>query len=271
MNHQNKTIETDFLIIGSGISGLSFALKVADEFPEASITIVTKDKKDEANTKYAQGGISVVYNKMVDSFEQHIQDTLIAGDGLCDEEVVKMVIESAPERLRELIEWGARFDKNKNGDYDLGKEGGHSQNRVLHYKDYTGAEIERALVAQVDKMPNITFLTHHHAIDLITEHQVKQKRIKRESKITCFGAYVLDEKNEKVKTFVSKFTLLATGGSGQVYQTTTNPKVATADGIGIAYRAKAEISEVEFIQFHPTAFLHHNYDASQFTVVHNKK
>ena len=244
---------TDFLIIGSGISGLSFALKIAEEFKEAKITIITKDEKDEANTKYAQGGISIVHNKLVDSFEQHITDTLKAGDGLCDEEVVKMVIEDAPARLQELITWGTRFDKNKKGEYDLGKEGGHSQNRILHYKDYTGAEIERALVTQAEKTPNIEFLTHHHAIDLITEHQVTQKRIKRESKITCFGAYVLDEKGEKVKTFVAKFTMLATGGSGQVYQTTTNPTIATADGIGMAYRAKAEISEVEFIQFHPTA------------------
>jgi len=253
MNHQKQIIETDFLIIGSGISGLSFALKIADEFKDASITIVTKDKKDEANTKYAQGGISVVYNKMVDSFDQHIQDTLISGDGLCDEEVVKMVIESAPDRLQELIAWGARFDKNKEGNYDLGKEGGHSQNRVLHYKDYTGAEIERALVTAVEERKNITFLPYHHAIDFITEHQVKNKKVNRNSKLTCFGAYVLDEKKNEVKTFVAKFTLLATGGSGQVYETTTNPVIATADGIGMAYRAKAEIDEVEFIQFHPTA------------------
>ena len=250
----NKTVtKTDFLIIGSGISGLSFALKIANEFKDASITIITKDEKSESNTKYAQGGISIVHNKLVDSFEQHIADTIKAGDGLCDEKIVRMVIENAPARLQELIDWGTRFDKNKKGEYDLGKEGGHSQNRILHYKDYTGAEIERALVTQVDKTPNITFLTHHHAIDLITEHQVKQKRTKRKSKITCYGAYVLDEKGETVKTFVAKFTMLATGGSGQVYETTTNPTVATADGIGMAYRAKAEISEVEFIQFHPTA------------------
>ncbi len=245
--------KTDFLIIGSGISGLTFALKIANEFRDASITIVTKDEKEEANTKYAQGGISIVYNKTVDSFEQHIADTLKAGDGLCNEEVVKMVIEDAPTRLQELIDWGIRFDKNTTGQYDLGKEGGHSQNRILHYKDYTGAEIERALVTQVDKTPNITFLTYHYAIDLITEHQVKNKTVKRNSKISCFGAYVLDEKASLVKTFVAKYTMLASGGSGQVYQTTTNPVVATADGLGMAYRAKAEIDEVEFIQFHPTA------------------
>ena len=249
----NKKFECDFLIIGSGISGLSFALKVANKFKESKVVIVTKDEKSESNTKYAQGGIASVYNKTVDSFEQHIQDTLVAGDGLCDEEVVKMVVENAPERLNELIEWGTKFDKNEKGEYDLGREGGHSQNRILHHTDITGAEIERALLAQVNALPNIDFLTHHYAIDLITEHQVKQKRTKRNSKISCFGAYVLDDKASKVKTFASKFTVLASGGNGQVYETTTNPVVATGDGIGIAYRAKAEISEMEFIQFHPTA------------------
>ena len=250
---ENNIIETDILIIGSGISGLSFALKIANEFKDASITIVTKDQKAESNTKYAQGGISIVYDNTVDNFEQHIQDTLKAGDGLCDEKIVKMVIEDAPARLQELIDWGTRFDKKENGDYDLCKEGGHSQNRILHYKDYTGAEIERALVAKVNDTSNINFLTYHFAIDFITEHQAKKQKVKRKSKISCFGAYVLDEKQSIVKTFISKFTVLATGGSGQVYETTTNPVIATADGIGMAYRAKAEISEVEFIQFHPTA------------------
>ena len=253
MNSSNNIIYTDFLVIGSGISGLTFALKTATKFSDSKITIVTKNEQSESNTKYAQGGIASVYNKTVDSFEQHIQDTLVAGDGLCDEEVVKMVVEDAPDRLNELIEWGTKFDKNEKGEYDLGREGGHSQNRILHHTDITGAEIERALLAQVNALPNIDFLTHHYAIDLITEHQVKQKRTKRNSKISCFGAYVLDVKNTKVKTFASKFTVLASGGNGQVYETTTNPLVATGDGIGIAYRAKAEISEMEFIQFHPTA------------------
>ncbi|MCL4115226.1 UNVERIFIED_CONTAM: hypothetical protein GTU68_027264 [Idotea baltica] len=164
-----------------------------------------------------------------------------------------MVVEDGPNRLQELIDWGTKFDKNKKGDYDLGREGGHSQNRILHHADITGAEIERALIAQVNAQPNIDFLVHHFVIDLITEHQVKKKKVKRDSKISCFGAYVLDEKKGLVKTFVSKFTLLASGGNGQVYETTTNPIIATGDGLAIAYRAKAEISEVEFIQFHPTA------------------
>ena len=197
----NKKFECDFLVIGSGISGLSFALKVATEFKESKVVIVTKDEKSESNTKYAQGGISTVYDKTVDSFEQHIEDTLIAGDGICDPKAVKMVIEDAPDRLQELIDWGTKFDKNKNGYYDLGREGGHSQNRILHHADITGAEIERALIAQVNAQPNIDFLTHHYAIDVITEHQVKKKQIKRNSKISCYGAYVLDEKNSVVKTF----------------------------------------------------------------------
>ncbi|NLP59163.1 L-aspartate oxidase [Lutibacter sp. B1] len=245
--------KTDFLVIGSGIAGLSFALKVAKHFKDSLVTIITKTEKDECNTKYAQGGIATVWDETVDSFEQHIQDTLIAGDGICDEEIVRMVVKDAPERLNELIEWGTNFDKAKNGDYSLGREGGHSQDRILHHKDITGAEIERALIEQIENTENINFLTYHYAIDLITEHQVKKKETKRKEKITCFGAYVLDSKKNIVKTFASKVTMLATGGNGQVYVTTTNPVVATGDGIAMAYRAKAEVSDVEFIQFHPTA------------------
>ncbi|MCG1035303.1 L-aspartate oxidase [Polaribacter sargassicola] len=253
MTDNNKVITSDFLVIGSGVSGLTFALKIATKHKDAKVIIVTKDSQSESNTKYAQGGIATVFNKNVDSFEQHVQDTLIAGDGLCDEEVVRMVVEDAPKRLQELIAWGTQFDKNENGYYDLGREGGHSQNRILHHTDITGAEIERALLTKVNALPNIEFLTHHYAIDLITEHQVKKKKTKRNSKISCYGAYVLDIKKSKVITFISKFTILASGGNGQVYETTTNPTVATGDGIGIAYRAKAEISDMEFIQFHPTA------------------
>ena len=253
MNAEKKIHKTDFLVIGSGIAGLSFALKTATHFKDAIITIVTKNEKNECNTKYAQGGISTVWNKTVDSFEQHIEDTLIAGDGVCDEKIVRKVIEDAPKRLQELIDWGVQFDKNNKGKYSLGREGGHSQDRILHHKDITGAEIERALIAQVDKTDNINFLTYHYAIDLITEHQVKKKPTKRKEKITCYGAYILDEKKNIVKTFSAKVTMLAAGGNGQVYNTTTNPVIATGDGIGMAYRAKAEISDMEFIQFHPTA------------------
>jgi L-aspartate oxidase len=253
MNAEKKIVKTDFLVIGSGISGLSFALKIATNFKDATVTIVTKNEKSESNTKYAQGGIATVWDKTVDSFEQHIQDTLVAGDGICNEKIVRMVIKEAPDRLQELIDWGTQFDKTKDGDYSLGREGGHSQDRILHHKDITGAEIERALIEQVDQAENIEFLTHHYAIDLITEHQVKNKLTFRQEKITCFGAYILDEQENTVKTISAKITMLASGGSGQVYSATTNPSVATGDGIGMAYRAKAEISDIEFIQFHPTA------------------
>ncbi|CAM1333380.1 L-aspartate oxidase [Tenacibaculum aestuariivivum] len=253
MVRNKKIIKSDFLVIGSGVSGLTFALKIAQKYKNAKITIVTKNVLSESNTKYAQGGIATVFNETLDSFEQHIEDTLVAGDGLCDPKVVRMVVKDAPNRLQELIDWGTEFDRNEEGNYDLGREGGHSQDRILHHTDVTGAEIERALIAQVKLQPNIELLEHHYVIDLITEHQVNKEKTTRNTKISCFGAYVLDEKKAIVKTFVSKFTMLASGGSGQVYETTTNPTVATGDGLGIAYRAKAEISEVEFIQFHPTA------------------
>ena len=253
MNADKKTYQTDFLVIGSGIAGLSFALKIATNNPSLKVTIVTKNEKNESNTKYAQGGIATVWDRTVDSFEQHIEDTLKAGDGLCDESIVKMVVEEAPARLQELIDLGTNFDMTSTGNYSLGREGGHSQDRILHHKDITGLEIERALIAQVDQKENIKFLTYHYAIDLITEHQLKQQMTHRSEKITCFGAYVLDTQKNIVKTISSKVTMLATGGNGQVYITTTNPIVATGDGIGMAYRAKAEISDVEFIQFHPTA------------------
>jgi L-aspartate oxidase len=246
-------IESDFLIIGSGIAGLSFAIKIADKFPDKKISIITKGNKTESNTKYAQGGIATVYDLTKDSYEAHIRDTLIAGDGLCNPEIVEMVIKQATRRLDELLYWGVSFDKNASGDFDLGKEGGHSHNRIFHHKDITGFEIERSLLKIVEQKPNINFYDFHYAIDLITEHQVFGNLISLDSEKTVFGAYVLDEKSKEVKTFTSKYTLLATGGSGQVYETTTNPFVATGDGIGMGYRAKAQIADMEFIQFHPTA------------------
>ena len=242
-------IKTNYLIIGSGVAGLTFAVKIADTYPDRSVTIVTKANVDESNTKYAQGGIAIVTDKAEDSYHKHIQDTLICGDGLCEESVVEMVITEGPKRLKELIEWGAKFDKNTEGTLDLSKEGGHSENRVVHHKDQTGKEIERAILNQVHQKENITALDHHFAIDLITENN------------QCLGAYALDQKTKEILTFQSDYTLLATGGIGHLYGHTTNPVIATGDGIAMAHRAKAIIKEMEFIQFHPTAL----YDASTGT------
>jgi L-aspartate oxidase len=235
----------DFLVIGSGIAGLTYAIKVAKELPEAKIAIVTKGSENESNTKYAQGGIAVVTNSFEDSFTDHIADTLKAGDGLCDENIVKIVVTEGPERFSELIEWGVNFDKENDGNFNLGLEGGHSKNRILHHKDITGFEIEQKLLIQAHLSPNIQFFTQHFAVDLITDN-----------KTHCFGAYVFDELNKITIPFNSKITLLATGGVGQLYQNTTNPAIATSDGIAMAYRAKAQISNMEFIQFHPTALYH---------------
>lgn len=237
---------TNYLIIGSGVAGLTFALRIAEQFPNKKVTIVTKANADESNTKYAQGGIAIVTDKNEDSYQKHIEDTLICGDGLCNEAVVRMVVTEGPKRLKELIEWGAKFDKNSDGNLNLGKEGGHSENRVVHHKDQTGHEIERAILMQVYQKDNITVLDHHFATDLIT------------AKNCCLGALVLDEKTQQISTYKSDITLLATGGIGHLYGHTTNPIIATGDGIAMAYRAHADIKEMEFIQFHPTAF----YEAS---------
>ncbi len=240
---------TNYLIIGSGVAGLTFAIKIANQFPDKTVTIVTKANENESNTRYAQGGIAIVTNKIEDSYQKHIEDTLICGAGLCDESVVEMVITEGPKRLKELIEWGAKFDKNTEGTLDLGKEGGHSENRVVHHKDQTGQEIQRAILNQVHQKENINVLDYHLAIDLITENNC------------CLGAYVLDQKTKEIITFKSDFTILATGGIGHLYGHTTNPIIATGDGIAMAYRANAVIKEMEFIQFHPTAL----YDSSTGT------
>lgn len=255
---------TDVLVIGSGISGLSYAIKVAQRFPEAKITIVTKADEEESNTKYAQGGVAVVTDLENDSFEKHIEDTLRAGDGLCKPETVEIVVKEGPQRFKEIVNWGAQFDKDDLGTYDLGREGGHTENRVVHHKDITGYEIERALLAVVEKTPNIKLLSHHYVIDLITEHHVPKTEFDPED-INCFGAYVLDLEAGKVKRFTSKVTLMATGGCGHVYKNTTNPVIATGDGIGLAFRAKAHISNMQFIQFHPTA-LYSNRSGQLFLI-----
>ncbi len=244
-------IQSDVLIIGSGVSGLTYAIKIAEKSPQTTIHIITKNEAMESSTKYAQGGISIVLNKETDSFEKHIQDTLIAGDGLCNEKVVKFVVEEAPERFRELVSWGGQFDKNDDGTYNLGKEGGHTAFRVAHHKDITGFEIERTLLEKIKQYPNIQVFEYHYVIDLITEHHIPELNL--EDGVTCFGAYVLDIKTKKIKTYIAKIVNIAMGGAGQVYQYTTNPLVATGDGIGLAYRAKVRVKNMQFYQFHPTA------------------
>lgn len=239
----------DFLVIGSGIAGLSFALKVADF---GSVCIITKSKAEETATIYAQGGIAAVMYTP-DTYEKHISDTLIAGDELNDENIVRITITESTERVNELIEWGTKFDKNKSGRFDLGKEGGHSEYRVLHHKDNTGFEIESVLLKKVKEHPNIEIFENFFTIDIITQHHLNEVVTRRKPDIECYGAYVLDGRSNEIHTFLAKVTMLATGGAGNVYATTTNPEVATGDGIAMVYRAKGMIEKMEFIQFHPTA------------------
>ena len=214
--------------------------------------IMTKARADESNTKYAQGGIAGVMHAP-DTFEKHIRDTLIAGAGLCREDVVRMVVTEGAERIREIIEWGTRFDRNAQGDYDLAREGGHSEHRVLHFKDATGNEIERALLEQVRKHPNIEIHSHYFAVDLITQHHLGEEVRRSMPGVACYGAYVLNTQTREIETVLSRITLVATGGAGQVYKATTNPIIATGDGIAMVYRAKGKVKDMEFIQFHPTA------------------
>lgn len=245
----------DFLIIGSGIAGLSYAAKLARHYEgkqSVSIAVITKVQADETNTKYAQGGIAAVWAAS-DSFEKHIDDTMDAGDGINKRSVVEIVVKEGPERIRELIDYGTRFDKEEDGDYDLAKEGGHSDHRILHYKDVTGAEIERALLAEIERHPNIQLLTHYYAVELITQHHLGETVYRYREDIKCFGAYVLNRQTGHVEKFVAKTTLVATGGIGNIYQSTTNPTIATGDGIAMVYRAKGICDNMEFIQFHPTS------------------
>jgi len=244
------TRTVDFLVIGSGIAGLSFALKAAKH---GKVLIVTKSNEDESNTKYAQGGVAVVVDKIEDSFEKHINDTLISGDGLCDKEVVEIVVKEGPERIQEIIDYGTNFDKTNSGFYDLAKEGGHSEFRVLHYKDITGFEIERALLEQIHNNPNIEILTHYFAVDLITQHHLGKFVDKSSDDINCYGIYALDTNKNHVDKILSKVTVMASGGAGHIYSITTNPTIATGDGVAMVYRAKGKVRDMEFIQFHPTA------------------
>ncbi len=238
--------QTDIAIVGSGIAGLSFAIKLAEKRPDLNISIFTKENFDSGNTARAQGGIAVVldHNKQ-DSFKSHFKDTIKAGKGFNDPDIVKMVVEQAPDRLTELIEWGSKFDISSGGDFDLGLEGGHSYNRILHKQDFTGLEIQTKLLAKVVSYPKTQMLSHYFVTDLITESQ--------DGVSTCIGIRALDINNNILSEIKSRVTLLATGGSGKLFSNTTNPPVATADGVAMAFNAGARIADMNFVQFHPTA------------------
>ncbi len=243
----------DFLVIGSGIAGMSFALKVAKK---GSVALICKTELEEANTYFAQGGVASVTNLQVDNFEKHIQDTMIAGDWISDRAAVEKVVREAPGQIQQLIQWGVDFDKNEKGEFDLHREGGHSEFRILHHKDNTGAEIQESLIKAVKQHPNITIFNHHFAVEIITQHHLGIIVTRHTPGIKCYGAYILNEETGQVDTFLSKVTLMATGGVGAVYRNTTNPLVATGDGIAMVYRAKGLVKDMEFIQFHPTALYH---------------
>lgn len=241
--------KTDFLVIGSGMAGLSFALKAAEK---GKVCLISKAELDESNTKYAQGGIaSVMYQP--DSFEKHVEDTMKAGHGYCNEEVVRMVVSEAPDRIKELIDMGVKFDRDSNGRYDLAREGGHTEHRILHHKDNTGEIIEETLVEKVRSHPGIEIFENYFAVDIITQHHLGEKVTRDRKDVSCFGAYIFNTETREVSTFLAKITMLATGGIGNLYHTTTNPLIATGDGIAMVYRAKGMVENMEFIQFHPTS------------------
>src|SRR5438876_552397 len=242
--------EYDFVVIGSGIAGLSFALKAA---MHGSVAVMTKRKGSDTNTAWAQGGIACVASDE-DSFELHVRDTLEAGAGLCDEGVVRTIVTEGPERIRELTELGLQFDERQisgHRELDLGKEGGHSKRRVLHVRDVTGKEIEDTLLRELGRQSHVQLMENHMAVDLITA-----AKLGFAAEARCLGVYVLDEKTGEVETIQSDRIVLATGGCGKVYLYTTNPDIATGDGVAMAWRAGVEIANMEFIQFHPTCLFH---------------
>lgn len=243
-------IETDFLVIGSGVAGLTFALKAAEK---GRVLVITKSRAEESNSWYAQGGIAGVFADG-DSFEEHISDTLVAGDGLCDERVARRVVTEGPERIRELMDYGVAFDRQANGDLMLGREGGHSQSRILHSKDATGRAISSVLLDRARQHPNITITDEFFAVDLLTQHHLGLYVNRGNPDIACYGVYALSVAAREVYTILARCTVLASGGCGNVYASTTNPPVATGDGIAMVLRAKGRIANMEFIQFHPTAF-----------------
>ncbi|MDD5101554.1 MAG: L-aspartate oxidase [Endomicrobiaceae bacterium] len=247
-------IKTDYLVIGSGIAGLSFAIKASDN---GTVSLITKRNLFDSSTGKAQGGVACVTDKE-DSFAEHIQDTLVAGAGLCDEEMVELLVKSAPARIEELIKLGVKFTKKdyKESEFELGLEGGHSKRRILHAGDITGNEIERVLIENINKKDNIIVYEDHMAVDLLIDKNQKEKK--------CYGAYIYDINKRKVELFVAKVVILATGGTGKVYLYTSNPDVATGDGVAMAYRAGADIANMEFMQFHPTCL--YNPQAKSFLI-----
>jgi len=251
--------QTDFLIVGSGAAGLSFALRAAEK---GQVIVLTKKERAESNTNYAQGGIASVFGKD-DSFESHIEDTQIAGVGLCYSNAVELIVREGPDRIRDLEKWGVAFShtSKKDESLDLGREGGHSRNRIVHVKDSTGRAVEKALLDKVKNHPNITVLENHVAVEIITEHHLSGSSKIHKDEVHCWGIYSLNCETGQVETYLSRVTLLATGGAGRVYLHTTNPSIATCDGVAMAYRAGALIANMEFMQFHPTTLFHPKGDS----------
>jgi L-aspartate oxidase len=241
----------DFLIIGGGVAGMSYALKVANS-GKGKVALVCKTTLDETNTSKAQGGIASVTNLKVDNFDKHIEDTMIAGDFISDRKAVEHVVRNAPEAINDLLQWGVNFDKKEDDSFDLHREGGHSEFRILHHADDTGYEIQRGLMAAVKANKNITIFENHYAVEIITQHHLGVEVTRKTPDIECYGAYILNPDTQKIDTFLSRVTLMATGGTGAVYATTSNPNIATGDGIAMVYRAKGTVKDMEFVQFHPT-------------------
>ncbi len=250
----------DFLVIGAGVAGMSYALKVA-RAKKGRVCMICKTSLEEANTSFAQGGVASVTNLQLDNFDKHIEDTMIAGDYISDRKAVEQVVRMAPEQIRELVDWGVHFDRQEDGSFDLHREGGHSEFRILHHADDTGAEIQRGLMEAVRACPDIDIKEHHFAVEIITQHHMGVRVTRRSPNIKCYGAYVLNcddqetggtGQGNKVDTYLAKITVICTGGCGAVYQTTSNPVIATGDGIAMVYRAKGTVQDMEFVQFHPT-------------------
>ena len=249
--HAQMIRKFDFLVIGSGVAGMSYALQVAAS-GKGKVALVCKTTLEEANTAKAQGGIASVTNFEVDNFEKHIKDTMVAGDYISDPRAVAQVVKNGPEGIQRLVDWGVNFDKKEDGAYDLHREGGHSEFRILHHADDTGAEIQRGLMEAVRNHPSIEVLENHFAVEIITQHHLGIRVTRRTPDIECYGAYILNPDTGKVDTYLSRITLMATGGTGAIYAATSNPNIATGDGIAMVYRAKGKVKDMEFVQFHPT-------------------